>query len=144
VKVYEIVEQPEEMAARILTRFFEIARKDSEQEAEGCLWVTLGVMFSSQFVKTDLEIVFYAVLVTVKNTEHYKFIYALSSDYVIKQFRVLTDAADPNAQAIWHQNFLLRSNLTVPSANNLFEHFYELWLHLWVTNSLEESLLLLH
>jgi len=96
VKVDQLIEQAKEMTAWVLTRIFKIARQDSEQETEGCLWITLRVMFSGQFVKTCLEIIFDAVLVTVKNSEHNQLVYALSSQHVIEQRGILNDAADPN------------------------------------------------
>ena len=97
MKVDQLIEKTEEMTAWVLACVFEIAWQDSEQKAEGRLWVTLRVVLSGQFVEAGLEVIFDAVLVAVENAWHDQLIYILQSQYVIEQGRVLTDAADPNA-----------------------------------------------
>lgn len=144
MKVDQLIEKTEEMTARVLACVFEIAWQDSEQKAKGRLGVTLRVVLSGQFVEAGLEVIFYAVLVAVENAWHDQLIYILQSQYVIEQGRVLSDAADPNAEAIWDQNFFLRCGLFIFPANNTFKQTDQLWLHLFVIYCLEKRLVALH
>jgi hypothetical protein len=57
-------------------------------------------VLSSQLVEANLEFIFDAVLLTVKNAEHDQLINALLSQHIVEQSWVLTHAANPNAKAI--------------------------------------------
>lgn len=78
-------------------------------------------MLSSKFVEANLEVIFYAVLPAVKNAWHDQLINTLLSQHIVEQCWVLTHAADPNTQAIWNQDFLLRGCLFIFSANDALE-----------------------